>query len=142
VTEFHDLHSDRDRRGNARYPLRLKLSFSALSQPICSGDGETLYISSKELLFTAKESFAIGQRLQISLDWPARLENISLRLVVSGQILRSGDSQSAMTIDKHEFRIRGKEPSAEAAGTLQSTRNLLFEPGAGSSGRDDQSKHY
>jgi hypothetical protein len=142
LTEFHDLHSDRDSRGNARFPLRLKLSFSALTRPICSGDGETLYISSKELLFSAKQSFAGGQRLQVSLEWPVRLENIPLRLVVSGQILRSGDSQSTMTIDKYEFRIRGKEPAAETAGTLQSTRNLLFEAGAGSSSRDEPLKHY
>jgi hypothetical protein len=142
LAEFHDLHSDRDRHGNARFPLRLKLSFSALTRPICSGDGETLHISSKELVFTAKESFVDGQRLQVSLEWPARLESIPLRLVVSGKILRSGDSQATMTIDKYEFRIRGKEPAAEAAGTLQSTRNLLFESGAGSSGRDERSKHY
>jgi hypothetical protein len=140
--ESHALHSDRDRRGNARFPLRLKLSFSALTQPICSGDGETLYISSKELLFTAEGSFAVGQRLQVSLDWPARIDNIPLRLVVSGQILGSADSQSAMTIDKYEFRIRGKEPPAETAGTLQSTHNLVFEPEAGSLGPDEQPKHY
>jgi hypothetical protein len=81
---------------------------------MCSGEGKTLHISSKELLFTANESFAVGQCLQVSLDWPARLENgIPLRLVVSGQILRSGDGQAAMTIDKYQFRIRGIEPRSD-----------------------------
>jgi len=134
LPEFHELRSDRDRRGNTRFPLRLKLSFSALTRPIFSGDGETLSISSKELLFTAKESFVDGQRLQVSLEWPARLEKIPLRLVLSGKILRSGDSQSTMTIERYEFRIRGKEPPTETTGTLQSTRNLRFEAGAGSPG--------
>jgi hypothetical protein len=125
-----------------RFPLRLKVSFSALTRPICSGEGETLYISSKELAFAAKESFAEGQRLQVSLDWPARLENLPLRLVVSGKILRSADSLSTMTIDKYEFRIRGKEPAAETAGTSQPTRSLLFDAGAGSPGLGELSKRY
>jgi hypothetical protein len=129
LTEFYALHSDRDRRRGARYPLRLTLKFSAVTPPICSGDGETLNISSKGLLFTTKESLAIGQRLQVSLDWPASLDNIPLRLVVSGEILRSGDGQSAMTIEKYEFRIRGKEPSAKTVGMLQSRRNPLRKPG-------------
>jgi hypothetical protein len=116
LTEFHALHSDRECRGNARYPLRLKLAFSAVTPPLCSGDGETLNISSKGLLFTANESFAIGLRLQVSLDWPARLDNrISLRLVASGQILRSGDGQAAMKIEKYQFRIRGIEPAVATA---------------------------
>jgi hypothetical protein len=52
----------------------------------------------------------------VSLDWLARLENrIPLRLVISGQILRSGDGQAVMTIDKYEFRVRGTEPSAVTA---------------------------
>ncbi len=73
-------------------------------------------MSRRELLFAAGESFAVGQCLQVSLDWPARLENrILLRLVVSGQILRSGGGQAAMTIDKYEFRTRGIEPLAETA---------------------------
>ncbi|MGA2711786.1 MAG: hypothetical protein ABSG41_01675 [Bryobacteraceae bacterium] len=116
MTELHALHSDRDRRRKARYPLRLKLTFSAVTPPICLGDGETLLISSKELLFTTNESFAIGQCLQVSMDWPALLENrIPLRLVVSGQVLQSGDGQATMTIDKYQFRIRGIEPSAATA---------------------------
>jgi len=116
LTEFHTIYSDRDRRRKGWYPLRLKLTFSAVTSPMCSGGGETLHISSKELLFTTNESFAIGQCLQVSLDWPALLENrIPLRLVVSGQILRSDDGQAAMTIDKYQFRIRGIEPSAATA---------------------------
>src|ERR1700689_608403 len=96
--------SNPDRRSNAPYPLRLKLTFSAVTPPNCSGDGETLHISSRELLFTTNESLAVGQCLRVSLNWPARIENrIPLRIVVSGRILRSGDGQSAMTIDNHEF---------------------------------------
>jgi len=50
------------------------------------------------------------------MDWPALLENrIPLRLVVSGQVLQSGDGQATMTIDKYQFRIRGIEPSAATA---------------------------
>ncbi len=70
-------------------------------------------MSSKELVFKSNESFTVGQFLQVSIDWPARLEyKIPLRLVVSGQILRNDDGQAAMSIEKYGFRIRGIEPSA------------------------------
>ena len=132
MTEFHALQSDRDRRGNAPYPLRLKLTFSAVTPPICSGDGETLHISRKELLFTTNESFAVGKCLQVSMDWPARPENtIPLRLVVSGHILRSGDGQAAMTIDKYQFRIRGIEPNAQSDNRPTTEPEIPKPPGRG-----------
>jgi hypothetical protein len=55
-----------------------------------------------------------GQLLQVSLDWPARLENqVPLKLVAEGRIVRNGDGQAAMTIDKYEFRTRrGTRPPA------------------------------
>ena len=94
-----------DRYSSAHYPLRLKLTFSAVTPPVCSGAGETLQISSRELLFTTNESLAVGQCLRVSLDWPASIENrIPPRIVVSGRILGSGGGQSVMTIDNYEFQ--------------------------------------
>jgi DNA-binding NarL/FixJ family response regulator len=98
-----------ERRNHARFPCRLAVSYQTLEQPIFSGQGssETLNISSKGLLFTSQEKFIPGQLLQVSLDWPARLENqIPLKLVAEGRIVRNENGQAAMTIDKYEFRTR------------------------------------
>ena len=106
-----------DRRTNARFPCRLAVSYQALEHPIFSGQGtsETLNVSSKGLLFTSNEKFEAGQLVQVSLDWPALLENqIPLKLVAEGRIVRNSSGQTAMTIDKYEFRTR-RIPKAAAA---------------------------
>jgi CheY-like chemotaxis protein len=98
-----------ERRNNARFPIPLAISYQTLEHPILSGQGisETLNISSKGILFTSKEQFHAGQLVQVSLDWPARLENqIPLKLVAEGRIVRNSNGQTAMTIDKYEFRTR------------------------------------
>jgi DNA-binding NarL/FixJ family response regulator len=98
-----------ERRNNARFPIPLAVSYQTLEHPILSGQGtsETLNISSKGLLFTSNEHFQPGQLVQVSLDWPARLENqIPLKLVAEGRIVRNANGQTAMTIDKYEFRTR------------------------------------
>jgi DNA-binding NarL/FixJ family response regulator len=98
-----------ERRNNARFPCRLAISYQTLEHPILSGQGtsETLNISSKGILFTSNEKFEAGQLVQVSLDWPARLENqIPLKLVAEGRIVRNSNGQTAMTIDKYEFRTR------------------------------------
>jgi hypothetical protein len=61
--------------------------------------------------------------LQVSLDWPARLENqVQLKLVAEGRIVRNANGQTAMTIDKYEFRTRraaAKPPSPPETGSRQ-----------------------
>ena len=43
---------------------------------------------------------------------PVRLENqVPLKLVAEGRIVRSDDSQTAMTIDRYEFRTRRERPN-------------------------------
>lgn len=98
-----------ERRNNARFPCRLAVSYQALEHPFLSGvaTSETLNISSKGLLFSTEEALQPGQLLQVSVDWPARLENqVPLKLVAEGRIVRNLNGQAAMRIDKYEFRTR------------------------------------
>jgi len=98
-----------DRRNHARFPCRLSLSFQALEHPFLAGEAtsETLNISSKGLLFSTNEPLQAGQLLQVSVDWPARLENqVPLKLVAEGRIVRNVNGLAAMRIDKYEFRTR------------------------------------
>lgn len=112
-----------ERRTNARFPCRLAVSYQTLEHPILSGQGisETLNISSKGLLFTSNEKFEAGQLVQVSLDWPALLENqVPLKLVAEGRIVRNSDGQTAMTIDKYEFRTRRvPRPAAAPAAAVK-----------------------
>jgi hypothetical protein len=95
------------------------VSYQSLEKPFLSGQGtsETLNISSKGVLFRADEALEPGQLVQISLDWPARLEKqIPLKLVAEGRIVRNVKGVAAMTIEKYEFRTR-RTPAQ--AGTLK-----------------------
>jgi CheY-like chemotaxis protein len=108
-----------DRRTNARFPCRLAVSYQALEHPFLSGvaTSETLNISSKGLLFSTDEALQPGQLLQVSVDWPARLENqVPLKLVAEGRIVRNLNGLAAMRIDKYEFRTRGKAQNSHAGG--------------------------
>jgi ActR/RegA family two-component response regulator len=98
-----------DRRTNARFPCRLAVTYQAMEFPFFSGvaTSETLNISSKGLLFATEEPLQPGQLLQVSVDWPARLENqVPLKLVAEGRVVRNQNGQAAMRIDKYEFRTR------------------------------------
>jgi DNA-binding NarL/FixJ family response regulator len=98
-----------DRRTHARFPCRLAVSYQALEHPFLSGvaTSETLNISSKGVLFATEEPLQPGQLLQVSVDWPARLEKqVPLKLVAEGRIVRYVNGLAAMRIDKYEFRTR------------------------------------
>ena len=98
-----------ERRNNARFDCHLAVSYQTLEKPFLSGQGtsETLNISSKGVLFKADEALEAGQLIQVSVDWPARLENqIPLKLVAEGRVVRNINGIAAMTIEKYEFRTR------------------------------------
>ncbi|HEY3823165.1 MAG TPA: response regulator [Bryobacteraceae bacterium] len=135
-----------DRRTNARFPCRLAVSYQALEHPFLSGvaTSETLNISSKGLVFATDEQLQTGQLIQVSVDWPARLENqVPLKLVAEGRIVRNVNGLLAMRIDKYEFRTRRlKTPQAGASATEKQTSrppetaaNLSSRPGTAAGNR-------
>lgn len=71
--------------------------------------GESLKISSKDLLFTSSHVFLAGQVVEVSIDWPALLENgVRLTLVVEGPITRLLRGVTAMRFNRYQFRTRGR----------------------------------
>ncbi len=114
-------NKEAERRTNARFDCHLAVSYQTLEKPFLSGQGvsETLNISSKGVLFRADEALEAGQLIQVSVDWPARLDNgIPLKLVAEGRVVRNVNGIAAMTIEKYEFRTR-RVPAAPPAGAKQ-----------------------
>lgn len=98
-----------ERRANMRYPCRLCVSWRTLDPPVRRGESTigTLNISSKGILFSTAEQFDPGCVLEATLDWPVRLDQqIPLKLVVKGTVVRSSDGYTAMSITRYEFRTR------------------------------------
>ena len=144
-------NKEAERRTNARFDCHLGVSYQTLEKPFLAGQGtsETLNISSKGVLFKADEALEPGQLIQVSVDWPARLENqIPLKLVAEGRIVRNIKGVAAMTIEKYEFRTRRTPPAAKTAAPAdgkttpsrspEAARPNLSRPGAaaGGSARD------
>ena len=51
--------------------------------------------------------------LEVTLDWPVRLnQQVPLKLVITGHVLRSADGCTAVRINHYEFRTRGHGLSA------------------------------
>jgi CheY-like chemotaxis protein len=139
-----------ERRINARFDCHLAVSYQSLEKPFISGQGtsETLNISSKGVLFRANEALEPGQLIQVSVDWPARLENqVPLKLVAEGRIVRNVKGVAAMTIEKYEFRTRRtpapasiQKPAASADGktipsrSQEAAKNPLSRPGTAAGG--------
>jgi hypothetical protein len=103
-----------ERQGNPKqlgtsYPIRLELQYKAVTpKSTLAGTGVTLQMSSTEIVFTADRPIEPGTKVELSMAWPALLNNqVALRLVSEVKITgREGQTLTA-SIWKYHFRTRG-----------------------------------
>ena len=78
------------------------------SQVDSEARGKTLNISSSGILFTTDQVLIPGRRLEVSIDWPAQLnDKVPLKLIARGRVVRFEGNRAALEILQHEFRTRG-----------------------------------
>ncbi|MBM3795411.1 MAG: hypothetical protein FJW31_15405 [Acidobacteria bacterium] len=83
-----------------------------------AGQGKTVNISSAGILFTTDHVLLPGRTLQISVSWPAQLNEICpLKLVARGRVVHFEPGKAAIEIQHYEFRTQGA--AAAAAGATQ-----------------------
>ena len=98
-----------DRRNSDRFPIEREVKYRVLSKRSGeeSGDGKTVNISSSGILFTTDHMLLPGRRLELSISWPAQLNNkCALRLVARGRIVRYEEGRAAFMIQQYEFRTQ------------------------------------
>jgi len=103
--------STSERRRSSRFPIEREVRYKTLNQraEILSGYGKTLNISSSGVLFTSDHELPIGTRLELSISWPAQLnEKCLLNLVARGRITRHAKGQLALQIQQYEFRTQSR----------------------------------
>ncbi len=72
-----------------------------------AGDGRTINISSSGVLFTAQHVLMPGRRLELSISWPAQLNNkCALKLIARGRVVRFENGRAAIDIQQYEFRTQ------------------------------------
>ncbi|MDQ2773628.1 MAG: PilZ domain-containing protein [Acidobacteriota bacterium] len=103
--------STSERRRSSRFPIERELRYKTLNQrtEILAGNGKTLNISSSGVLFTSDHELPVGTRLEVSISWPAQLnERCLLNLVARGRITRHLRGQLALQIQQYEFRTHNR----------------------------------
>ncbi|MCC7497607.1 MAG: PilZ domain-containing protein [Bryobacterales bacterium] len=99
-----------ERRSSDRFPIERDVRFRILSKKATdeAGTGKTVNMSSSGVLFTSDKILLPGKRLEISVSWPAQLDNVCpLKLVARGRVVRSESGTTAIEIQQYEFRTQG-----------------------------------
>jgi hypothetical protein len=95
-----------------RFPILQNVRYQCIngSRILAAGIGKTLEISSRDVRFTTQQPLARGQRIKLSMDWPATLDdNCRMKLEIFGWILRSDRGEASARIERYEFRTRGTQ---------------------------------
>jgi len=67
------------------------------------------------ILFTTEEKLPMGRMVELSINWPARLDGTCpLKMVARGRVVRSEDTRAAVRIERYEFRTRRTSAMAAA----------------------------
>lgn len=98
-----------DRRQSDRFPIEREVRYRFLDKRSVAepGAGNTVNLSSSGVLFAAGQTVPRGTRIELSINWPAKLnDKCALRLIARGRVVRSGPVLAAMEILEHEFRTQ------------------------------------
>ena|SRR5262249_14653521 len=100
-----------DRRSSNRLPIERDVRYKVLGGKKSVkqvGLGRTLNISSGGVLFTTESPLPEGERVELAVSWPAQLnDQLPLKLVAMGRLVRAEDSKAAISIERYEFKTRG-----------------------------------
>jgi c-di-GMP-binding flagellar brake protein YcgR len=106
-----------DRRETSRFPVREDVRYRVLQSKSgqVSGAGKSVDMSSGGILFTTSEKLQPGRLIEISVNWPARLDGTcALQLVATGRVVRSDNETAAVRIERYEFKTRASSLAAGA----------------------------
>ncbi|HYP14410.1 MAG TPA: PilZ domain-containing protein [Bryobacteraceae bacterium] len=101
-----------ERRSSDRFPIEREVRYRVLSKKDSyeEGTGKTVNISSNGVLFTTDRILMPGKRLELSISWPAQLDNkCQLKLVARGRVARLEQGRAAVEIQQYEFRTLGSK---------------------------------
>lgn len=107
-----------DRRGSSRFPIEREVRYKVLNKKSGgeTGVGKTINMSSTGILFTTEQTLLPGRRVEISVSWPAQLnDTCPLKLVARGRVVRCAGNATAVEIQHYEFRTQGSQGLTAAA---------------------------
>ena len=112
-----------ERRLSARFPIERDVRFTVHGKRGSSeeGTGTSVNMSSSGVLFTTDRVLLPGRQIEVSLSWPAQLnERCALRFLARGRVVRFEENTAAVQILQHEFRT--ESPAKRAPIPMDSAR--------------------
>ena len=107
-----------DRRSSGRFPIEEEIRFHILDQRggQLDGSGTTVDMARGGIRFQTNTPPSQGRLLEVSVNWPVALEGTCpLKLVAVGRVVRSGDNNAVLRIEKYQFKTRGRALAHTAA---------------------------
>jgi hypothetical protein len=104
-----------ERRRTNRFPVREDVRYRIVQSKAqkVSGSGTTLNIGSNGILFTTEDRLPLGRMVELSVNWPARLDGTcALQFVATGRVVRSELNRAAVRIERYEFKTRSNRPGS------------------------------
>jgi hypothetical protein len=108
-----------ERRAGTRFPLGIEVRYALVGcrEQRKTGSGQIIDLSSSGLSFTADRRLPTGQKLEVAIDWPVLLDGgVRLQLVMSGVVVRTSGTTTALKIQRHEFKTRGDSHTIQVVG--------------------------
>ena len=105
MTEWPQL-KDRD---DHHYPIVLPVRYHArrAATLYACGQGQTVSIGSKSIVFIAQQPLIAGLTADLNVDWPALLDDtVRLQVHIRGKIDKIDEHKTFLQIMGHEFRTR------------------------------------
>jgi len=102
---------ENEKRSKQRFAIERDMRYKMADQgvPLAAGSGRTLNVSSGGVAFISDLPLTPGAFLELSISWPALLEETCpMRLVVFGRTLRCAGRKAVCTIEKYEFRTQAR----------------------------------
>jgi hypothetical protein len=96
-----------ERRARCRFGMRRELRYKLVKgrSIVAAGAGYTIDVGSGGVAFSANHELKPGAAVELSINWPALLDQTCpIQLVVFGHVLRGAGHTAVCTVDKHEFR--------------------------------------
>ncbi len=100
-----------DRRTADRFPINAEIRYRVVERQGAGarqeGVGVTLDMSRGGVQFTTGEQVPAGRLVELSVNWPARLNGTcALQLVAMGHVVRSTAQAAVVRIERYEFKTR------------------------------------
>lgn len=118
-----------DRRQSDRFPIEREVRYRAINKRGSeeAGVGQTINMSSSGIFFTVEHILLPGRRMELSISWPALLnQKCALKLVARGRVVRFEEGRAAIEIQQYEFRT---QPLVATAGPLHAPEQPSSFPG-------------